>query len=240
MKRVPALVTLAVLSAGAGGCEQSPGHVPLESAALGQLPGDEGEQLPATNGAIYQATAEGGGGLELFRDHRVWQVGDIVTVAITQTAAATKNVSQNIGRNDSVQSTVGNFFGMPLQFGRSGPGSQYNPNLSYNSANSLQGSGTTAQSDSFVTTVSAMVQRVRPNGDLVLKGQNVVQLVGGKEFIRLAGVVRPEDISGNTVASTRMAEGYVEFSGDGETYLAPKMGFLQRLFLTVSTLWPSF
>jgi len=111
MKRVPALVTLAVLGAGVGGCEQPPGHAPLETAALGQLPGDEGEQLPATNGAIYQATAEGGGGLELFRDHRVWQVGDIVTVAITQTAAATKNVSQNVGRNDSVQSTVGNFFG---------------------------------------------------------------------------------------------------------------------------------
>ncbi|MGH6967859.1 MAG: flagellar basal body L-ring protein FlgH, partial [Stellaceae bacterium] len=98
----------------------------------------------------------------------------------------------------------------------------------------------TAQSDSVVTTVSAMVQRIQPNGDLVLKGENVVQLVGGKEYIRIAGVVRPEDIQNNTVPSTRMAEGYIEFSGDGATYLAPKMGFLQHLFLTVSTLWPDF
>jgi flagellar basal body L-ring protein FlgH len=35
-----------------------------------------------------------------------------------------------------------------------------------------------------------------------------------------------------------MAEAHIEFSGDGETYLAPKMGLAQRLFLTVSTLWP--
>jgi flagellar basal body L-ring protein FlgH len=35
-----------------------------------------------------------------------------------------------------------------------------------------------------------------------------------------------------------MAEAHIEFSGDGETYLAPKMGFMQRLFLSVSTLWP--
>jgi len=244
MRRVSALVTLAVLGAGLGGCEQPPGHLPLKTSALGALPGDQGEQLPATNGAIYQATPEGNGGLELVQDHRAYQVGDIITVAITQTAAATKNVSQNVGRSDSVASTVNNFFGFPLAFGRSKNNgtalNQFNPNLSYNSANSLKGSGSTAQSDSVVTTVSAMVQRIRPNGDLVLKGENVVQLVGGKEFIRIAGVVRPEDIQNNTVPSTRMAEGYIEFSGDGETYLAPKMGFLQRLFLTVSELWPDF
>ena len=244
MKRVSALVTLAVLGAGLGGCEQPPGHLPMTTSAFGPLPGDKGEQLPATNGAIYQATAEGNGGLELFLDHRAYQVGDIITVAIAQSASASKNVSQNVGRSDSINSTVGNFFGVPLAFGRSHDNgttvNKFNPNLSYNSANSLKCSGSTAQSDSVITTVSAMVQRIRPNGDLVIKGENVVQLVGGKEFIRIAGVVRPEDISSNTVSSTRMAEGYIEFSGDGETYLAPKMGFLQRLFMTVSTLWPDF
>ncbi len=244
MRRVSALVTLAVLGAGLGGCEQPPGHLPMKTPALGALPGDRGEQLPATNGAIYQTTREGNGGLELFQDHRAYQVGDIITVNIVQTAAASKNVSQNLGRSDSVNSTVGNFFGFPLAWGRSHDNgtavNKFNPNLSYNSANSLKGSGSTVQSDSFIATVSAMVQRIRPNGDLVIKGEDVVQLVGGKEFIRIAGVVRPEDISANTVSSTRMAEGYIEFSGDGETYLAPKMGFLQRLFLTVSTLWPDF
>ena len=62
--------------------------------------------------------------------------------------------------------------------------------------------------------------------------------VGGKEYIRIAGVVRPEDLSGNVVCRRQMAEAHIEFSGDGETYLAPKMGILQRLFLTVSTVWP--
>jgi flagellar L-ring protein FlgH len=103
----------------------------------------------------------------------------------------------------------------------------------------LQGSGATAQSDSFVATMSTMVRRIRPNGDLVIAGEDQVQLVGGKEYIRVAGVVRPEDVLfNNTVLSQQMAEAHIEFSGDGETYLAPKMGFLQRLFLTVSTLWP--
>lgn len=244
MRRVSALVTLAVLGAGLSACEQPPGNLPLKAAALGPLPGDQGEQLPATDGAIYRPTPEGNGGLSLVQDHRPYQVGDIITVSITQNATATKNVSQNIGRSDNISSTVGNFFGIPLAWGRSHDNgttlNKFNPNLSYNSANSLKGSGSTAQSDSVITTVSAMVRRIQPNGDLVLEGENVVQLEGGKEYIRIAGVVRPEDIQANTVASTRMADGYIEFSGDGETYMAPKMGFLQRLFLTVSELWPVF
>ena len=207
-------------------------------ADLGHLPGDQATEGPVTNGAIYQGNVQGGGGLELFRDHRVWQVGDIVTVRISQNATATKNVSQNIGRNDSVVQNVNNLFGLPTSFGHSSSTTKFNPNINVTTANSLQGSGATAQSDTFTTTVSTMVQRIRPNGDLVIAGNDEVKLVGGKEYIRIAGVVRPEDLSGNVVSSTQMAEAHIEFSGDGETYLAPKMGWFQKLFLTVSEVWP--
>ena len=156
----------------------------------------------------------------------------------TQNATATKNVSQNLGRNDHVNSTLNNLFGLPTSFGHSSSTTKFNANLDYTSANTLQGSGATAQSDTFSTTVSTMVQRIRPNGDLVIAGNDEVKLVGGKEYIRIAGVVRPEDLSGNVVSSTQMAEAHIEFSGDGDTYLSPKMGFLQKLFLTVSTSWP--
>jgi flagellar L-ring protein precursor FlgH len=228
---------LLVLGGGVTGCSH-PSSQGEMLASLAHLPGDQGTEAPVTNGAIYQSNVQGGGGLELFRDHRVWQVGDIVTVQIIQNASATKNVSQNIGRTDSVNSTLTNLVGLPTTFGHSSSTTKFNPNIAYNSANSLQGSGATAQSDSFATTVSTMVQRIRPNGDLVIAGDNEMKLVGGKEYIRIAGVVRPEDLSGNVVQSTQMAEAHIEFSGDGETYLAPKMGFLQKLFLTVSTSWP--
>jgi flagellar L-ring protein FlgH len=232
----PALALLA-LGGGVAGCAPTPPSQSQMLADLAHLPGDKATEVPVTNGAIYQGNVQGAG-LELFRDHRVWQVGDVVTVQIAQAATATKNVSQNIGRNESVNSTLNNLFGLPTSFGHSSKTTQFNPNLSYTSANTLQGSGATAQSDSFITTVSTMVQRIRPNGDLVIAGNDEVKLVGGKEYIRIAGVVRPEDLSGNVVQSTQMAEAHIEFSGDGETYLAPKMGFMQRLFLTVSTVWP--
>ncbi|MGH7040472.1 MAG: flagellar basal body L-ring protein FlgH [Stellaceae bacterium] len=234
----PAAVLLA-LSGSVVACQHIPPGKKDMLASLQHLPGDKPVGLPVTNGAIYRGNTQGGGGLELFRDHRVWQVGDIVTIQIVQNATATKNVSQNLGRSESILSTVTNFFGLPTVFGHSSAKTQFNPNLNYSSTNSLQGSGATAQSDSFITTVSAMVQKIRSNGDLVIAGTDQMQLVGGKEYIRIAGVVRPEDIvSGNIVQSTQMAEAHIEFSGDGVTYLAPKMGFMQHLFLSVSTLWP--
>jgi flagellar L-ring protein FlgH len=232
----PAAVLLA-LGAGVAGCT----HVPKDEnhmlADLAQLPGDQAVPSHVTNGAIYQGNVQGAG-LQLFRDHRAWQIGDIVTVQIAQSATATKNVSQNLGRSDSVNTSLNNLVGLPTSFGHSSKSTQFNPNISYTSANSLAGSGATAQSDSFVTTVSTLVRRIRPNGDLIIAGNDEVKLVGGKEYIRIAGVVRPEDLSGNVVQSTQMAEAHIEFSGDGETYLSPKMGFLQKLFLTVSTSWP--
>jgi flagellar L-ring protein precursor FlgH len=235
--RVSPAAVLLLLGGGIAGCTQ-PATQNRMLADLAHLPGDQATEGPVTNGAIYQGNVQGGGGLELFRDHRVWQVGDIVTVQIAQNAIATKNVSQNLGRTDSVKQNVNNFFGFPTSFGHSSSTTKFNPNIDVNTANSLQGSGSTAQSNTFTTTVSTMVQRIRPNGDLVVAGTNEVKLVGGKEYIRIAGVVRPEDLSGNVVASTQMAEAHIEFSGDGETYLAPKMGWFQRLFLTVSEAWP--
>jgi flagellar L-ring protein precursor FlgH len=233
-KIVPPALVLLALAGSVAGCQHAP--PPVEHDLMGKLdhlPGDHGEELPATNGAVYRGNVEGGGGIELFRDHQVWRVGDIVTVQIQQAATASKNVSQNIGRADNGSNQVTSLFGLPLQVGK------FNTNMNFQSANTLAGSGATAQSDAFVTTVSAMVRRVRPNGDLVIAGSDEVQLVGGKEYIRIAGVVRPQDIqNSNMVASTQMAEAHIEFSGDGETYLAPRMSTIQRFFLTVSTIWP--
>jgi flagellar L-ring protein precursor FlgH len=235
--RISPGAVLLLLGSGIASCQQPPSKENL-LASLDKLPGDQGAQLPITNGAIYQSNVQGSGGLQLFRDHRAWQIGDVVTVQIAQNATATKNAAENIGRTDSVKSTVNNLFGLPTSFGRSSATTKFNPNIDYNSANTLAGSGSTAQSNSFVTTVSTMVHRIRPNGDLVIAGSDEIKLVGGKEYIRIAGVVRPEDLQGNVVLSTRMAEAHIEFSGDGELYLAPKMGILQRFFLTVSTIWP--
>ena len=92
-----------------------------------------------------------------------------------------------------------------------------------------------------LTPITAIGDRLRAWREVSGWEIGFIDLDLATEYDRLTSVLRelrPEDLSGNIVQSTQMAEAHIEFSGDGDTYLAPKMGIFQRLFLTVSTIWP--
>jgi flagellar L-ring protein precursor FlgH len=62
-------------------------------------------------------------------------------------------------------------------------------------------------------------------------------MTGGNEYIRVSGIVRPEDIdTDNTVLSTRIADATLVYVGDGQVADASKMGWLARFF--ISAVWP--
>ncbi len=123
----PAAVLL-VLGGGLGACQNAQTARDNMLASLQHLPGDTAIESPTTNGAIYHGYSQGGAELSLFRDHRPWQVGDIVTVQVTEAATATKNVSQNLSRNDNNAGTVNAQLGWPLS--SSGSPTSYTANLS--------------------------------------------------------------------------------------------------------------
>ena len=51
-------------------------------------------------------------------------------------------------------------------------------------------------------TISVTIVRVYPNGNLEVKGQRKLEYNSGTEYLRLSGVVRPDDISSsNTISS---------------------------------------
>jgi flagellar L-ring protein precursor FlgH len=57
----------------------------------------------------------------------------------------------------------------------------------------------------------------------------------GDEFIRLSGLVRGSDIGpDNRIASTRVADARITYSGKGELARASRQGWLQRFFSVVS------
>jgi flagellar L-ring protein precursor FlgH len=59
----------------------------------------------------------------------------------------------------------------------------------------------------------------------------------GDEYIRISGIVRPEDISPkNTVPSTKLANARITYSGTGEVADSAAMGWASRFFN--SPIWP--
>ena len=157
----------------------------------------------ANNGAIYSTSSPG-----LFStDKRAHQVGDILTVQLNETFSSTKSVSSQSAKADSVGADVGPTGLMKNFVGLGGSVTQ---------TNSFKGSGSASQSNSLTGFISATVVKVYPNGNLEIKGQKRLRLTDGSEYIRLAGIVRPQDISAtNTVSSNLIAEAQIEYVGSG-------------------------
>ena len=178
------------------------------------------------NGAIWQP----GTNVSLFEDSRAHRVGDLITVLIQENANATKSTNTALNKSDTVSAGLSSFFGKPASlFG-------YTPSMGASSATKFAGNGSTAQSNTFNTTLEATVTRVMSNGNLEISGQKEVMLNGGHEYIRVPGVVRAADVSPqNTVLSTQIANARVEYSGNGDVYAAAKMPWLASFFLS---LWP--
>lgn len=215
---------------GLGACASTPPE-PIQPLAFPATPSAPAPK-PA-DGAIYQA----GNGMALFEDRRARRVGDIITVQIVENASANKQASTSTGRSSSVDNKISALFGLPTTT-RVLPviGSSLNGNLGASGDNKFDGKGSSALSNSFVGTITATVVQVQPNGNLVIAGEKHVRLNQGNEYIRLAGVVRPESISAdNTVLSTQVADARLEYRGSGVIDDAQKMGWLQRFFLNV---WP--
>ena len=97
------------------------------------------------------------------------------------------------------------------------------------------GTCTAGQNNSMNGTISVTVVRVFPNGNLEVKGERKLMYNSGTEYIRLAGVIRPEDISStNTVSSTKVADAQISYTGTGDMNDSVTKGWLSRYFAYIS------
>ena len=81
------------------------------------------------------------------------------------------------------------------------------------------------------------VVNVLPNNNLIIRGEKWLTLNAGDEYIRLTGIIRPEDISpGNQIESSKIANARIQYSGTGSFSEAQQQGWLTRFFN--SSWWP--
>ena len=184
------------------------------------------------HGQVFQQnTAE-----NWYSDHQNWRVGDLITVNIQENATASNAINNTTSRKSSIGNAISSFFGLPLSIGNVG-GTPISPNVTGSSSVSSAGAGASQQSNTLVSTISATVTQVLPNGNLSILGQTQLNSGAGTgaEWIRIAGIVREEDIVNDAIPSTEVANARVEYSGTGQGYEAARMPWLARFFLS---LWP--
>jgi len=177
----------------------------------------------APTGAIFHHNARG-----LFvNDRRAARVGDVLTVQLTERFQASKSQSANAGRSTSFDLSLPTALVGGLDMA----------SLGSESAQSFTGRGAAAQSNSLTGRVSVSVIRVLPNGHLEVMGQKRLTLNNGHEYVRLTGVIRPEDIGpDNSITSDRVAHADITYVGAGDIADTGRKGWLSRAITTVSPL----
>ena len=104
-------------------------------------------------------------------------------------------------------------------------------NNTLSSERDFSGSGDSAQSNSLDGEIAVMVTDILPNGTLVVRGEKLIGLNQGSEYIRLSGLVRPQDVSSdNIVFSRKLANARIYYGGGGVIAEANTKGWLSRLF----------
>ena len=175
----------------------------------------------ASFGSIYKPKQ----GSLFAMEGRASRVGDILTVAFTESFQATK--SQNAATSRSSESSVT----FPPVVEKLIPGEEF----ASSGENTFSGSGSTAQSNSLTGSVSVHVIRVFGNGNLEIMGQKKLTLNNGDEYIRVSGIVRPRDISAdNVVQSDRIANADINYIGAGDIARSGKKGWYTRLMETIA------
>jgi flagellar L-ring protein precursor FlgH len=177
---------------------------------------------PRTDGAIYQAGQQ----MELFADLKARRVGDVLTIRLTESTAASKSAVTKTTKTTGVTNTGPTVLGRTIT---TGGVPIFTTTLA--GADSFDGEGSSTQGNSFTGSLTVTVIEVQRNGNLLVQGDKTLKLNQGDEFVRVSGVVRPADIAtDNTVTSDRVADAHISYSGKGVIDSSNRMGWLARFF----------
>lgn len=192
-----------------------PAYAPVRAQAM--------MQRDVNSGAIYQPSRN----YNLYGDTIALNVGDVLMVTLEESTRASKTANTEIKKDSSIDLNDATILG------HNGLGLLTNPSMNRDAKGEAQAD----QSNRLAGNITVTVTEVLPNGVLRVRGEKWISLTNGDEYIRLTGLVRPQDISpDNTVSSNRIADARIGYGGTGDFDQANQMGWLARFFN--SEWWP--
>lgn len=163
--------------------------------------------------------AEGGRYRNVFSDRKAADVGDILTIVISEstTISDTRSNSNSKSGKTSLDAGVGIF--------------DFLKAASIGGSDSFKADGSAASKNTTNANVTVTVVDVQANGNLVLEGTQSIWNNKNEHKITFKGICRPEDVTANnTIPSTKIAGATVRFDGKGPLNAKQRQGILTQIF----------
>lgn len=169
-----------------------------------------------------------------FGEKKTYQVGDVITVLLSESVNGSASATNEASRETSTDvltaaqiARIGSPGGLLLDSQNGTP---------IDTTVTSAGSGATGQSASLTGTMTAQVLEVFPNGNLMIRGEKIVNFSTGSEVIQVKGIIRPQDVQpDNTVQSKRIASAQISYKGTGQNANASKTPWGTNLLMAI---WP--
>lgn len=213
----------AALLAGCAGVESDspPEYVKIEPI---EYPEVTVSTAPIT-GSLYASNRS----MFLFEDVRAHEIGDIVSVVLVESTSATKSADTDVSKDGSVSIVEPTILGAPVTINNG----RYSLGTELSSSSAFESEGSSNQSNRLNGSIAVQVSKVLPNGNLEIQGEKWIKINQGDEYIRLRGIVRPEDLSPtNTIPSTLVADARISYGGTGILNESNTPGWLTRFFMS--------
>ncbi len=167
----------------------------------------------------------------LFEDIKARRIGDTITVILEESTNASKSASTSGKTETDYDLPAPTFLGKAVtKDGRDVLVMDVEDDFEF------KGNGDASQSNSLSGNITVTVVAVQANGNLKVRGEKLLTLNHGSEVVRIAGIVRPTDVTPeNTILSTQIAAAEITYSGNGFVANANKPGWFTQFF---NNIWP--
>ena len=174
--------------------------------------------MPAASAQSLWADAAEGTTYGVFADRKAHNVGDTLTVLISEKTTTTQTKSRKNGKSASTSLNAGtgifNFLAAATAGG----------------SDSWKADGSAKDTSNFSGSITVTVVEVQPNGNMVVEGTQSIWQNKDEHKVTLRGIVRRDDVAyDNTVPSAKVADATVRFDGKGPLNAKQRQGILTQI-----------
>ena len=156
----------------------------------------------------------------LFADQKATKLGDAITIIVVESSLATNNAEKNTGKSSDLGLGVGGQFS-----GKDIPKVDFNVGTN----NEFNGNGSTRTTGVIQAKISATIDSVLTNGNLVINGSKRLIINGEEQIISIKGIVRATDVRpDNSVLSYNISNAEIAFEGSGLIQDSQSPGWLTK------------
>jgi flagellar L-ring protein FlgH len=170
----------------------------------------------------------------LFYDSRARNVGDLLTLIISESSEVENSENRSMDKNSS------NGASADYAAGSSGGLATQAANASLDFASSAKrafsGKANYRDSREYTDHITVTVVDVLPNGNMVISGRRCLSIAGEQRTLVVSGVVRPIDLGpDNKISSRYVADLKTVYEGEGSSKKFTRQGWFSR---AANKVWP--